>query len=1005
MNKKLFQLLIIFLLAFIQRSFAQGDNFIHLTEDDGLINNTIKCILKDSDGYLWLGTENGLSKYDGTKFINYRKSDGLPGIGVWALASNKSGTIYAGCYVGGLCILENNRVTKILHIKSKYPDTFRRLLFSQENNILVAGTDYGLFLLKDTTFFEVPFNKASDKKTSILNIFEYKGNIYTTHAGAQGEGCGLFKLKIDRDHPQLSTIEEIDKENGCYYSLAILHDTLYTNKSSNLITVAVNNTTDQNEGIKLKNKFLPWISCAISNHEILVGGFASNVDKDGGLELIDLKTKKVQTCPIDLTRSTVNDIFCDTLSGVTWIGADNGLYGMFKTPFNIFKINELGGLKDAAYLKSQIYLLGSKGVYTFKDQQIKKEYSINVIEDSILKFRNEHIHSEHVDLTKYLIDQNPPNVNYLKVIDDKLYLVSNNGSVPLDLKSYLPFSGKNFVFDDKGGCFFVPEYAKLWYYPRLEKLDCRIFSEQTGGIGNVIKIIYSKKICYLITWNRGLYAIRDNQIYNLNQSNSTIDNYLTDIELDPAGELWCTSLDGHLFQIGFDTDLHVLTTIGKENSGLIGDNYKWLKFNSNNLYLGTNKGINILDIQRFKDGRYDLLNFYNRYNGWEQSEADSPFTDDKGNIYLFTTNNLIEIKNLPIDQCIAKLAVDAITVDNKSMEISGLSNNILSSNTKNITISFLLLKYPSSKNTLCRYKLNDGNWVVDNRINLEPLKSGDYSIELDVLDKESGRHYGKIINFKIDYPVWQMWWFSLILVISLIIIALFILRLRVQTVKKQQAAKYHLIRQISELQIRSLQVQMNPHFIFNSLNSIQNFIVTQNTKEAIIYLGSLGSLIRMNLENVVKEAITLEQEIDFLKEYIKIEQMRFKKKLKIVLNNEIPNRNMLLPPMIVQPIIENAIKHGVLQLDGGGLIVVNFTNVDGITMIAIEDNGVGRKESQLKADKNHNSKGLGLIEERLQLLNQKHNTDQFSLEVIDLIHEDQPTGTKVILNLLALNGL
>ena len=127
--------------------------------------------------------------------------------------------------------------------------------------------------------------------------------------------------------------------------------------------------------------------------------------------------------------------------------------------------------------------------------------------------------------------------------------------------------------------------------------------------------------------------------------------------------------------------------------------------------------------------------------------------------------------------------------------------------------------------------------------------------------------------------------------------------------------------------------------------------------------------------------------------------MRFKQKLKIELKNDIHNRHLLLPPMIVQPIIENAIKHGIRQRESGGLIKVNFMLKDSGILISIEDNGVGRGAAQLKLNKNHNSKGLGLIDQRLQLLNMKHNTDLFSLEVVDLAESGHPCGTRVFLNL------
>jgi len=1002
-KKGLFQFLLILLFSFAQQLFGQNETFIHFTEDDGLSSNITRSITKDADGFMWFGTDNGLSKYDGSRFINYRKTDGLPGNGVWSLASDKKGNVYAGCYLGGLCILKNNKISKVLHLNSKYPDSFRRLYYSEENKILVAGTDFGLFLLKDTTFYEVKFEKSPNFKISVLNIIEYKGYIYSTHFTQKEQGRGLFRLKINPDHPQLSTIERIDKGIRENYSLTVVNDTLYTNKASSLITVPINNLLNQNEFIDIRKKFLPWVSCRINNHKILVGGFSGNVDMNSGLELIDLYSKKKQSLPLELSRSTVNDLLCDSINGVTWICADNGIYGMFTTPFLTRKITGVIGLKDVICFGNDIYFLGNEWIYEMINDKFIKKYSVKVVEDSIIRFRDAALRKEKLTLESPLVDPSPPNLICLKVIDKKLFVISNNGTISLPLLSlFFPIASSNFVFDKKGGCINAVEYSKVRYHPSKEKFEFIVIPEKNGGIRNVIKMIYLNQVCYMVTWQNGIYAIRNDTIYNLNPSNSVIDNFLTDIEKDPFGEIWCTSNEGHLFHIGFNPDLKVLSRIGQENSALIGDNFKWLKFNDQNLYVGTNKGLNIIDIKSLNQHQIDTINFYNHFNGYENVSADAPSSDGQGNIYLYTPNDLIEVKKEPVRPIVAKFIIDDIRIDNKTVKITELSNIVLTSTTKDISISFLLLKYPSSKNTIYRYRLNEGNWIIDNKINLEPIKSGDYSIELGALDKESGKRYGEIIKFQIDFPFWEKWWFLLLLICFVIIITFAIVKFRVRTIKKQQSAKYHLLIQISELQIRSLQVQMNPHFIFNSLNSIQNFVATQNTRDAITYLGALGSLIRMNLEYVSRETITLEQEIEFLQEYIKIELMRFKKKLRIELKNEIQDRNIPIPPMIVQPIIENAIKHGIRQLDSGGLISVNFVIENGGIKITIEDNGVGRKEAELKVEKNHHSKGLGLINERLQLLNQKHKTDRFSLEVIDLIEDGRPSGTRVLINLASL---
>jgi LytS/YehU family sensor histidine kinase len=231
------------------------------------------------------------------------------------------------------------------------------------------------------------------------------------------------------------------------------------------------------------------------------------------------------------------------------------------------------------------------------------------------------------------------------------------------------------------------------------------------------------------------------------------------------------------------------------------------------------------------------------------------------------------------------------------------------------------------------------------------------------------------------------------------VIIYWILYARFQHQKKKDDEKAHLTRQIADLKIQSLQAQMNPHFIFNILNSIQSLILQTKTKDALQYLSSLGSIIRMNLENVSEEYIPFEEEIRFLKKYIEIEELRFKKKFQIELKNDIPEVNILVPPMLIQPIIENAIKHGVRGLNDGGLVTVSFNVENERLAITVEDNGIGRMASNKTKIEHHQSKGQELIERRLNLLNEKNKTTANSISITDLEENGQASGTKVIVTL------
>jgi hypothetical protein len=162
-------------------------------------------------------------------------------------------------------------------------------------------------------------------------------------------------------------------------------------------------------------------------------------------------------------------------------------------------------------------------------------------------------------------------------------------------------------------------------------------------------------------------------------------------------------------------------------------------------------------------------------------------------------------------------------------------------------------------------------------------------------------------------------WFLIICILFAISLLVF---LGITRNKKRKLLKELslLSRQNSELRLRSLQMQMNPHFIFNSLTSLQDLILSQKTREALIYLGLWAGVIRTNLENVLEEYIKLSDEIIFLEKYTEMGKARFKGKLNIYFSKRLPDTGIMIPPMIIQPVIENAIKHGVGGNDLGGNI-------------------------------------------------------------------------------------
>jgi hypothetical protein len=203
-----------------------------------------------------------------------------------------------------------------------------------------------------------------------------------------------------------------------------------------------------------------------------------------------------------------------------------------------------------------------------------------------------------------------------------------------------------------------------------------------------------------------------------------------------------------------------------------------------------------------------------------------------------------------------------------------------------------------------------------------------------------------------------------------------------------------------------LRSQMNPHFIFNALIAIQSFIYKKNSAEAAHYLTNFARLIRLVLSNSQEEHVTLKREIDTLSNYLSLQKLRFEDKFdyNLVIAPELETESVMIPPMLAQPFVENAIEHGIMGLDKPGRILINFSYDYNNVLIEVNDNGIGRdkgREMRKKADKSHESYGTQITEERIHSFNRKYS-GKLRLTITDLFDEDnKPAGTKVQLSIPA----
>jgi len=230
--------------------------------------------------------------------------------------------------------------------------------------------------------------------------------------------------------------------------------------------------------------------------------------------------------------------------------------------------------------------------------------------------------------------------------------------------------------------------------------------------------------------------------------------------------------------------------------------------------------------------------------------------------------------------------------------------------------------------------------------------------------------------------------------------------LKEKKISEQKKLALAYSKQILQLRLQAVQAQMNPHFLFNSLNAIKRFIIKNEQKEAVLYLTKFAKLIRLVLENAKRQEISLKDELELMKIYMDVENIRFEKQIdfQIIVPEIIDLNKIKVPPLIFQSIIENALWHGLAPKKGNKRLILRILNEHPYIKVEIEDNGIGRQKAQEISHKKNQilkkeSMGLKITEERLAIYTQafKH---KYKMEFIDLYDENnKPTGTKVILSI------
>jgi hypothetical protein len=494
--------------------------------------------------------------------------------------------------------------------------------------------------------------------------------------------------------------------------------------------------------------------------------------------------------------------------------------------------------------------------------------------------------------------------------------------------------------------------------------------------------------------NSGVFTSRDSVIYSWAERDTLFAKRTHDI-IQAGENIWISIADYGLAVIRPDSSFIRITQKDGLSSDIIDVLYKE---NDSIVWAGTNNGLNRI-ILGGNSPKPAGIDYFTMREGLPSNRI-FQIIQHKGAIWICTTHGAIRLNpefSNPPDVKPAVIAGPLIVNGVPRVLEDTLT---LGPRENNLVFTFKAITYRKPSTIRYRYRLinTDAEYITTSSLESRypELNHGNYTFCLNAsysreFDPANERHFTVIIQRH-----WHEMLLTRILFVLLFLTLVFLVfRLILKATQMREEEK----RQLLQAEKRSLLSQMNPHFIFNSLNSIQHFIVQNDQVQANSYLTNFSGLIRRILDNSKKNLIPLHEEISSLSLYLSMEKLRFENgfNYQIIKDNRIDYSETMIPPMLIQPFVENAIWHGLMPLKSNGSLLISFGHHGDYFQCRIEDNGIGRNKAALiKGTKeSHISSGIQNVEERIELLN-KTNKNPILLKITDLRRPDgSASGTLV----------
>lgn len=1000
---------------------AQQPAFYHLSTAEGLSDNNVNWASRDRSGILWIATTEGLNSFDGNRITTYFREHypELPENNIARVSVDEANRVWvrtAGPFVTMLD--EKRHFHKIPVGDTTGSDNISSIILTRKSGLIVLKGTKHYFFREDSLRFvrrELPFEKNMAGSPAFTYFLNNDKAVFYRNDKLVVVNYNTLNLELVYPFPGLIAANYINDDElllftgkgDVFYRFSIsqkkivreyrnVHDQWGLPVTGDIRNVA---RIDSNQfafttffaGLYIldigKNKLEHWMHDPVNPRSIGgnntlnlrydTSGYLFVTTQTSGLHFINLKQKQANTKPYWTTGTTeifdgyIQSVYADN-DNTVWMGAQDRLIRWDK----------------------------EKDKTTFVPLRLE-DGTLITGKETIRMVTGEDRGNIWIGSTRYGIF----------VLDKQFRTVAHLSDSMPDGKTGLPSPFINAMCQDREGNWWI---GTLKGVCRIQRNNYQIVSLEQHPVLKAVSKVYCPALWRDSDGNIWMgtskgawrYNATTNTLINYTTREGLANNTVQAVNQDNEGNIYFATLGG----------LSVLNSKGKiitynRRNGMRNDRCDGvLRDNKGFMWIGNLNCITRFDpvnktFTVFEDGIGFSHGGFRMRCAFSKEDGEMYWGTDKGLLYFYPEK--MSVASLPINPF-----VHTLQADNTLFHFTRTDRVTFSYNTSSFVFSFSSGELTGDKRNQFLYKLEglDKEWKqpgTTGQAVYGRLEPGSYTFMVKASrDGITWNEAAYPVELTIKAPWWKRTWFRLLAAAFALGLIGFVY-IYFQRRRKNRLALLLLNAKMAETRFLNLRLQMNPHFLFNSLSAIQHLIVSQQTNKAYKYLTVFSNFLRSLLNFAEKNFIPLEEELRLMRMYVELESLRFDDSFSWEITSEdgLTNEEVLVPSLMVQPFAENAIWHGLLHKDGEKKLKVHFTGSpdDYITCI-IEDNGIGREKAALVKSSNINakmreSKGIAIIEERLKLLQQKTGKPA-SVQIEDLADAGgKPSGTKVIITI------